>query len=212
MRFTDMMIEDIKSVDANYDFWWKEQEHPFKYMANAIDILNNLKPYEVDIDEEIVERHKGNNWDWDNGVIEQMELLTDCPLSECQHDNTYNWSGNISHDMDFIVCDEEHSIDEMCYVAVHFNRFGDIRGNYTEYALYCFNYFEEFVEAVENAEYEYGGGELIVDGTEWTVTPRIFMEHVEFYNNESGNTEYLYVSSDEEAIEELRKIMKEKVS
>ena len=204
MKFTDRIIEDLKEVDREYDFWWKEEKEPFKYMVNAIDVLDCLKPYEVEVDEDLVEKHKEDYWDWDNGVLEQMEILTDRPLGEFKCDNTYNWNCNISHDMDFKICDEDHSIDEYCYVAIQFHRSGDVRGNYTDYALYRFDSFSEFVEVVETAEYENCGGELVVDGQTWVITPRIFEEHIECYCVETCDVEYLYTNDDEETIEELR--------
>lgn len=204
MKFTDRMIADLKEVDNAFDFWWKEEKEPFKYMVNAIDVLELLKPYEVEVDEDLVEKHKKIYWDWDNGVLEQMEILTDCSLDDFKCDNTYNWNGNISHDMDFKICEDMDSIDGMCYVAIQFHRTGDVRGNYTDYALYKFDSFDEFVEVVETAEYENCGGELVVDGKEWVINPRIFAEHIECYCNETGETEYLYTTDDEETIEELR--------
>lgn len=46
-------------------------------------------------------------------------------------DNTYNWSANISHDINF-DCFE---YDDEKYVAIMVHRGGDVRGNYTYYAI-----------------------------------------------------------------------------
>lgn len=55
-------------------------------------------------------------------------------------DNTYNWGANISHDINF-DCFE---YDDEKYVAIMIHRGGDVRGNYTYYAILKCDYYDLF--------------------------------------------------------------------
>ena len=46
-------------------------------------------------------------------------------------DNTYNWGANISHDINF----NEFEYDDVKYTAIMIHRYGDVRNNYTYYAI-----------------------------------------------------------------------------
>ena len=55
-------------------------------------------------------------------------------------DNTYNWSANISHDINF----DCFKYDDEKYVAIMVHRGGDVRGNYTYYAILKCDFYNLF--------------------------------------------------------------------
>ena len=57
-----------------------------------------------------------------------------------ESDNTYNWCANISHDINF-DCFE---YDGEKYVAIMVHRWGDVRGNYTYYAILKCDFYDLF--------------------------------------------------------------------
>lgn len=73
-------------------------------------------------------------------------------------DNTYNWSANISHDINFdcFECDDEK------YIAIMVHRSGDIRGNYTFYAILECN-LEDLYELEFYPSIDIEGTNLVAD-------------------------------------------------
>ena len=55
-------------------------------------------------------------------------------------DNTYNWGATISHHINF----DEFQYDGEKYVAIMVHRYGDVRGNYTYYAILKCDFYDLF--------------------------------------------------------------------
>lgn len=124
------------------------------YYVNAWDILEELKPYEVNMvklcksyNVEITEELKKSNKEsyWIDINTELRCLLEDEGiLEEVKADNTYNYNGNINHDIVFIIYHNKK--DDMYYVDLSIHLMGDIRGNYTDSVIYRFEYETEFYD------------------------------------------------------------------
>lgn len=95
--------------------------------CEVLDLLEELKRYEIDVSDEWIEDFVNN--------------------PEVKGDNTYNWGANISNDlnMNYIVNDDG---EEIMLIMVHL--YGDIRGGYSDYFAVKFDSEYEFYE-LENA-------------------------------------------------------------
>lgn len=117
--------------------------------------------------EEVKNARKGNNRPWiydENGNIKDDVLVVDvlpileslkdyeCTLfdadyifengEEIECGNTYNWSANISNDINYQV----YKIDNLYFAVVMVHLLGDVRGNYTDYFVIDMGNFNSFVE------------------------------------------------------------------
>lgn len=91
-------------------------------------------------------------------------------------DNTYNWGANISHAINF-DCFE---YDDEKYVAIMVHRGGDVRGNYTYYAILKCDFYDLF-------ELEFYPSKDI-EGTNLVADLRWYSECYDIYNLETGES------------------------
>ena len=118
-----------------------------KTTIDIIDILKNLEEYELtelcdyryndetEEDEEInVLEECENSDDVISVLVEYGYISNDC---DYKGDNSYNWSGNVSHDFDIKIYN--NTIDSGIFVEFKVHRFGDVRGNYTESVILQFD-------------------------------------------------------------------------
>ena len=91
--------------------------------CEVLDVLEELKEYEIEVSDEWIENFKRN--------------------PNVKGDNTYNFGGNISNDlnMDYLVNDNG---EEIMLIMVHL--FGDIRGGYSDYFAVKFHNEYAFYE------------------------------------------------------------------
>ena len=91
-------------------------------------------------------------------------------------ENTYNWNANISHDINF----NEFEYDSAKYTAIMVHRWGDVRGNYTYYAILKCD-----IEDLLNVEFYFSkdiAGTSLVADLEW------YSECYDVYDYETGET------------------------
>lgn len=91
--------------------------------CEVLDVLEGLKEYEISVSDEWIENFLNN--------------------PKVKGDNTYNWSGCISNDlnMDYMKNDDG---EEIMLIMVHLH--GDIRGGYSDYFAVKFDSEYEFYE------------------------------------------------------------------
>ena len=193
MKFIDTIIADIPKLPI--EEWGKDNE--LKYCINTKELLEELKPYEVEIPKEYYDKWEQENKDkfWGvcgNGVLQYLTDLT--RESEDKWgcgDNTYNHGGHILNDL------------------VH--RGGDIRANYTYYCLLEFEYDTEFYEVVEDICCNIESGVFIKEykGKKYSIEPRVFNEYLFVYCYEDGKQYEFYASCDEDLEEEFKKYIGE---
>lgn len=123
----DNVIEQVKAARSGEHRPWIFNEDG-KIADNAmccevLDVLEELKEYEIDVSDEWIEDFKNN--------------------PKVKGDNTYNWNGNISNDlnMDYMRNDDG---EEIMLIMVHL--FGDIRYGYSDYFAVKFDSMYEFYE------------------------------------------------------------------
>jgi hypothetical protein len=117
------IIKELKEIRGKKVYFWGkyhtgptfEEENG---LVDSVDIAETLMEIEVDSDEladEIIEA-------WENDSDE---------LEEFRAENTYNSYGNITNDMHYTHV-RYKGLD---YIMVQFHLYGDIRGNYTDFAV-----------------------------------------------------------------------------
>lgn len=113
----DEIIKDLKEVRKSKNRAWIIDDNgnirDDAIVGDVIPLLEDMKEYEVEPSEDAEYILKL--------VVEDYD----------KSDNTYNYSCNVSNDINW---NEKH-IDGEDYVAIMVHRFGDVRGNYTDYVL-----------------------------------------------------------------------------
>lgn len=124
---------------------------------SVLDIIRALQPYEIDFkglykinyDDIIYNDKEGNYY--------SLEL-------DVKSDNSYNWDSQVVFDFNIIKLTDNWGIEHE-YITIKFHRYGDVRGNYTDYMVLNMN-LEQFYEVlmdstrvyctvtINNADYE----------------------------------------------------------
>lgn len=136
MSNIDNIIADIENVNQTYDFWIRDENGNIKddvICGEVIPFLEELKDYEVDMSQDEIKN-----------MIEMWEQKY-YPRNHGEEywaNNTYNYGCNIDHDIDYRIVEK----DDEAWFAFMVHRFGDVRGNYTDWAVCKFEYFQEIFE------------------------------------------------------------------
>lgn len=186
----DKIIADIPKLDIEKeDSQYKDE---LKYLADTRVILDNLRDYEVDIPKK-----------YEDNVLGYMKELTNKKYTDFSGNNTYNYGGRIMHD--FSYYSEYNEDRSIFYVAIMVHRFGDIRANYTEYALFRFDSIEEFFEVIDDICMENFGGCVEYNGKHYYYDISIFDEFLRVWCEETQEQYDFYAYNDESFIEEIKK-------
>ena len=140
MSNIENIIADIEEVNQTYGFWIRDEDGNLKddvICGEVIPFLEELKEYEVEMSQADI-KDMMNFWDsnfdvhrsWHNG-------------NNYWRDNTYNCNANIDHDIDYRIVESAH---DGVWFAFMVHRYGDVRGNYTDWAICKFNNMYEFFE------------------------------------------------------------------
>ena len=122
--------------------------------CEVLDVLEELKKYEISVSDEWIEEFKRN--------------------PKVKGDNTYNFGGNISNDlnMDYMENDEG---EEIMLIMVHL--FGDIRGGYSDYFAVKFDSMYQFYELESATQMKDVNDHMVAD-------LNIFSEYYNVYDYE----------------------------
>lgn len=106
----------------------------------------------------------------------------DVELTEVAHDNSYNWGGNSSTDIDFRVLTYNDKL--FLYVSIHIG--GDVRCNYSNGVLIDLGYNDGdwvYTLFADINDYENSrGGDVVVDGETYSIDGDIMTEELRIYN------------------------------
>lgn len=119
--------------------------------CDALEILEELKGYEISVSDEWIESFKKN--------------------SEVKSNNTYNWGANISNDfnMDYIENDNEEVI---MLIMVHL--YGDIRCGYSDYFAVKFDSMYEFYGLDSATQMKDVNDHMVADLNAFTETYNVY--------------------------------------
>ena len=132
--------EIIKDLTENCLGGWIYENGKIKddvLCADTRDLLEEFKQFELPYDEamelceSLIALHSEDSMETMFSEFTFGDIAT-------KSDNTYNWGANISHDINF----DEFEYDGENYVAIMVHRGGDIRGNYTYYAILKCDFYD----------------------------------------------------------------------
>lgn len=178
----DELINEIKELKGStVRVFGQEQtisdvEHN-EYCPNVLSLLEGLKEHESEI-----------LFDLDT-LLENTE--------EVSHNNSYNWGSNIDHDVDYKILKGKYSY----YLLLAVHRYGDVRGNYTNYGLFTFDNEYDILEVLsENTMVDV---EVKVDEEYYRVSSDIFHEGYDVFLPDGTALEVYGFAENEDEMREL---------
>lgn len=148
------ILEDMEKYELDwYDFRYYTEDEDGNEIE--VDIFEGCETAEAILD-----------------VLEEYGYIEDTYFAA---NNSYNWSAPVSNDFDFKLYKD--SVSGGVFVDFMVHRFGDVRGNYTDSVIYCFDSEGEFYELLSNCNkyVQIGNYGVVVD---------IFNDGFEVYDNE----------------------------
>ena len=146
MTRLEKVIEQVKAARTGVNRPWifnDEGRISDNVMCcGVLDVLEELKEYEIEVSDEWIENFKRN--------------------PKVKGDNTYNWSGNISNDlnMDYLLNEVD---EEIMLIMVHL--YGDIRAGYSDYFAVKFDSVYDFYELESATQMKGVNDHMVADVT-----------------------------------------------
>lgn len=125
-----------------------------------LEVAEYLKDYEVDFQDVY------NDYNNDDIIVDLDEFFYDnieydnLYINVKHSNNSYNWSSSAIFNYDVL------EINDIEYVAIKFHRYGDVRGNYTDYMLLNMDleaFYEELSELNSYLDVDFEGNNISVD-------------------------------------------------
>ena len=118
--------------------------------------------------------------------------------------NTYNWNGNIDHNINF----NHIKYNEEDFIMLKIHRYGDVRSNYTVEAIVKMN-LDEFLDMIMEKLSVYDS--IKVDGIDYQVDITAMNEAIEVYNSLNHESFEIYtIPEEEDMIEAIKERLKGK--
>ena len=144
--------------------------------CEALDVLEELKKYEISVSDEWIERFRNN--------------------PKVKGDNTYNWNGNISNDLNMNYMENSDG-EEIMLIMVHL--YGDIRSGYSDYFVVKFDSMYDFYELDSAIQVKEVNDHMVAD-------LNIFSELYNVYDyNKEEDVGSFYCLELEDLLEEIEK-------
>ena len=170
MKKANKIIRDLKHLKGKTYFGGaytvdRNEKRSKNLEIGAIDLIEALKPYEinfktlykVDFDDVVYDDAGGN--------YELIKL-------DITSNNSYNWNAQVVFNYDEIEVVDRYGMEHK-YITVKFHRYGDVRGNYTDYMVLDMS-LDEFYEVLQESSYVYCGIEY--KGKHYEISTNIFKE------------------------------------
>ena len=166
-------------------FNYYDVEHNVRESKNleisVLDIIRALQPYEIDF--------KGlYKVDFDDVVYEDKEGNYYSLELDIKSDNSYNWNSQIVFNFNTIKLTDNWGINHE-YITIKFHRYGDVRGNYTDYMVLNMD-LNQFYEVLMDSSRVYC--EIKLNNELYEISTDCFKEDCLFdiYSNEGGIDDY----------------------
>ena len=146
MTRLEMVIEQVKDArkDVNRPWIFNDDGRIADNVmcCEALDVLEELKKYEISVSDDWIENFLNN--------------------PKVKGDNTYNWSGNISNDLNMNYMVNEND-EEIMLIMVHL--YGDIRVGYSDYFAVKFDSVYDFYELESSTQMKEVNDHMVADVT-----------------------------------------------
>ena len=195
MSNIDNIIADITEVNNTYGFWIRDEHGKLRddvICGEVIPFLKELKDYEVDMSQSEI-KDMINFWD------------SNFDKPKYWGDNTYNHGANIDHDIDYRIVESAH---DGVWFAFMVHRYGDVRGNYTDWAVCQFDNLYELWELESICQCKnFSDGDKF---ERYTADINIFDECYNVYDNdEERDVGYFYDAEVADALISIHEAEKE---
>lgn len=155
MTRLEKVIEQVKKIRKGENkAWIFNEDGNIKNNAmccEVLDLLEELKDYEISVSDEWIENFKYN--------------------PKIKRSNTYNWSGNISNDLNMDYMTNEDG-EEIRLIMVHL--YGDIRSGYSDYFVVKFDNDCEFYELESTKQSKDVNDHMVADLTIFSDTYNVY--------------------------------------
>jgi hypothetical protein len=172
MRKANKIINDLKHL-SQYTYWGgsraRNQQKSRNLDIGAINLVEALKPYEVNFKALYKVDFDNVVYDDELGNYESIDL-------DITSDNSYNWSAQVVFNYNEIEVIDRYDMEHK-YITVKFHRFGDVRGNYTDYMVLDMS-LDEFYEVLMESSRVYC--EIEYKGEYYEISTDIFKESCVF--------------------------------
>ena len=193
MKKANTIIKDLKHLKGSTYFGDactvdRNERKSRNLEIGALDLVEALKPYEVNFKALYKVDFDNVVYDDEQGNYESIDL-------DITANNSYNWSAQVVFNYNEIEVIDRYGMEHR-YVTVKFHRYGDVRGNYTDYMVLDMN-LDEFYEVLADASRVYC--EIEYKGECYEISTDIFKESCVFdiYSNDADLDEYdIYLDID----------------
>ena len=186
MKKANIIIKNLKHLKGNTFFGGayavdRNERKSLNLEIGAIDLVEALKPYEIDFKKLYKVDFDNVVYDDEHGNYESIDL-------DITSNNSYNWNGQVVFNYNEIEVIDRYGM-EYRYITVKFHRYGDVRGNYTDYMVLDMS-LDEFYEVLADASRVYC--EIEYRGECYEISTDIFKESCVFdiYSNSADIDEY----------------------
>ena len=186
MKKASTIIRDLKHLKGNTFFGGnytvdRNERKSRNLEIGAIDLVGALKSYEIDFKKLYKVDFDSVVYDDAQGYYEKIDL-------DITSNNSYNWNGQVVFNYNEIEVTEDYGNNKR-YITVKFHRFGDVRGNYTDYMVLDMS-LDKFYEVLADASRVYC--EIEYKEEYYEISTDIFKESCVFdiYSNGASIDEY----------------------
>ena len=186
MKKANVIIKDLKHLKGKAYFGGnytvdRNERKSRNLEIGALDLVEALKPYEVDFKKLYKVDFDDVVYDDEQGNYESIDL-------NITANNSYNWGAQVVFNYNEIEVIDRYGMGHR-YMTVKFHRFGDVRGNYTDYMVLDMS-LDEFYEVLADASRVYCG--IDYKGKCYGISTDIFKESCVFdiYSNDADIDEY----------------------
>ena len=186
MKKANKIIKDLKHLKGKTFFGGactvdRNERRSKNLEIGATDLVEALKPYEinfkalykVDFDDVVYNDSQGN--------YESIDL-------NITSNNSYNWNAQVAFNFNEIEVIDRYGMEHK-YITVKFHRYGDVRGNYTDYMVLDMS-LDEFYEVLQEASRVYC--DIDYKGVSYSISTDILRESGVFdiYSDGANIDEY----------------------
>lgn len=193
MKKANLIIKDLKHLKGNTFFGGsftvdRNKRKSRNLEIGAIDLVKALKPYEINFKALYKVDFDNVVYDDEQGNYESIDL-------DITANNSYNWNAQVVFNYNEIEVIDRYGMEHR-YMTVKFHRFGDVRGNYTDYMVLDMS-LDEFYEVLADASRVYC--EIEYKGACYSISTDIFKESCVFdiYSADADIADYdIYLDID----------------
>lgn len=183
MKKANTIIKDLKHLKGQSGYGCysghRNEKKSYNLEIGALSIVEALKQYEINFKARY-------GVDFDDVVYDDAQGNYDSIDLDVESDNSYNWNAQVVFNFNKIQVIDRYGY-EHDYITIKFHRYGDVRGNYTDYMVLDMS-LQEFYEVLQESSQVYC--DIEVKGITYSISTDIFKEACVFDIYSSDLDEY----------------------